>query len=187
MSSRGNVTDLLVAWSGGDQSALKKLMPLVYEELRQQARGYLGRERKDHTLQPTALVHEAYARLIDQGRVHWQGRTHFFAIAARTMRQVLVDHARKRHAARRGGGGLRITLDETVASADRRDVEVIALDRALSSLTSLDATQARIMELRYFAGLTIEETAEALNSSPATVKREWTVARAWLYREMTKP
>ena len=185
MSSSANVTDLLAAWSGGDERALKTLVPLVYDELLALARQFLRRERRDHTLQPTALVHEAYARLVGGERVDWRGRTHFFAVAAQTMRRVLVDHARKRHAARRGGAGLRVTLDESVASADRNDVEVIALDRALRALSALDPVQERIVELRYFGGLTIEEAAQVLGSSPATVKREWSIARAWLHREMT--
>jgi RNA polymerase sigma-70 factor, ECF subfamily len=161
-------------------------VPLVYDELRVLARRCLRRERHDHTLEPTALVHEAYARLIDQNQVAWQGRAHFFAVAAQTMRRILVDHARKRQAARRGGGGLRMSLDGAVVSGERRDVDILALDHALTGLTALDATQCRIVELRYFAGLTIEETAEALGSSPATVKREWAIARAWLQREMTR-
>lgn len=186
MSSPAHVTDLLKAWSKGDESALTRIVPLVYDELRQLARNHLRRERTGHTLQPTALVHEAFTRLVDQSQVEWQGRTHFFAVAAQTMRRILVDHARKRHAARRGGQGIRITLDESVAVADRRDVDLISLDRALTSLAQRDATQGRIVELRYFAGLGIDETADALSISPATVKREWTLARAWLRREMTR-
>ncbi len=186
MSSPGKVTDLLVAWNGGEAEALTKLVPLVYEELRQIAQRCLRRERQGHTLEPTALVHEAYARLIDQNRVRWQNRAHFFAIAGQTMRRILVDHARRRHAARRGGPALRLSLDETVAAGDRRDVDLISLDDALNGLTALDASRARIVELRYFGGLSIEETAEVLSISPATVKRDWSVARAWLYREMTR-
>jgi RNA polymerase sigma factor (TIGR02999 family) len=178
---------LLVAWGKGDDRALAKLVPLVYEELRQLARRHLRGERQGHTLQPTALVHEAYGRLVDGDRIQWRGRTHFFAVAAQTMRRVLVDHARKRHAAKRGGEGIRITLDDSRAVADRRDVDVIALDDALNGLATLDATQAKLVELRYFSGLGIEETAESLGVSPATVKREWSAAKAWLYREMTKP
>ena len=186
VSRSASVTNLLTAWSAGDQRALTALVPLVYDELRELARRLLRYERPGHTLQPTALVHEAYARLIDHDRVQWQGRAHFFAVAAQTMRRVLVEHARKRHAVRRGGDALRVTLDETLASADRDDVEVIALDRALHALRALDPTQERIVELRYFGGLTIEETAAVLGSSPATVKREWAVARAWLRREITR-
>jgi RNA polymerase sigma factor (TIGR02999 family) len=186
MASASKVTDLLVAWSGGDRGALNTLVPLVYDELRELARRFLRQERVGHTLQPTALVHEAYARLIDQDRVHWQGRTHFFAVAAQTMRRVLVDHARKRHAARRGGPALRVTLDDSLAPADRRDVDLIALEEALTALGEVDARHARIVELRYFGGLSIEEAAEELSISPATVKRDWTLARAWLRREMTR-
>ena len=186
MFSPGTVTDLLVAWNGGEAEALTKLVPLVYEELRNIARRRLRRERQGHTLEPTALVHEAYARLIDQNRVRWQNRAHFFAVAGQTMRRILVDHARRRHAARRGGHGLRLSLDETVASGDRRDVDLIALDDALNGLTELDASQARIVELRYFGGLSIEETGEVLSISAATVKRDWSVAKAWLYRRMTR-
>jgi RNA polymerase sigma factor (TIGR02999 family) len=181
------VTDLLTAWSKGDEGALARLIPLVYDELRQLARRYLRNEREGHTLQPTALVHEAFTRLVDQSQVEWQGRTHFFAVAAQTMRRILVEHARKRRAAKRGGQGIRITLDESVAVAERRDLDVISLDDALNGLTRLDATQGKLVELRYFGGLRIEETAELLGVSPATVKREWVAAKAWLYREMTKP
>jgi RNA polymerase sigma factor (TIGR02999 family) len=187
MSAPAKVTDLLVAWNKGDEGALARLLPLVYDELRQLARRYLRDERQGHTLQPTALVHEAFERLVDQERVQWQGRTHFLAVAAGTMRRVLVDHARKRHAAKRGGQGIRITLDESLAVAERRDVDVISLDDALNGLARLDATQAKLVELRYFSGLGIEETAQALGISPATVKREWSTAKAWLYHEMTKP
>jgi RNA polymerase sigma factor (TIGR02999 family) len=187
VSSPARVTDLLAAWSNGDESALASIVPLVYDELRQLARRHLRGERTGHTLQPTALVHEAFTRLVDRNRIQWQGRTHFFAVAAQTMRRILVDHARKRHAARRGGQGIRITLDDSVAVADRRDVDVIALDEALNGLARLDSTQAELIELRYFSGLGIEETASVLGISPATVKREWNIAKAWLYREMTKP
>jgi RNA polymerase sigma factor (TIGR02999 family) len=186
MSARASVTDLLTAWSAGDERALTALMPLVYDGLRAIARQFLRHERPGHTLQPTALVHEAYARLVDHDRIQWQGRTHFFAVASRTMRRILVEHARRRHALRRGGDPLRVTLDETSRVANRDDVEVIALDRALHKLGAVDATEERIVELRYFGGLTIEEAAEVLGSSPATVKREWVHARAWLRREMTR-
>ena len=186
MSPPAKVNELLVAWSKGDDGALTTLLPLVYDELKQLARRQLRGEREGHTLQPTALVHEAYARLVDQESVQWQGRTHFFAVAAQTMRRILVDHARKRHAAKRGGQPIQITLDATLAVADRRDVDVIALDDALNLLATLDATQARLVELRYFSGLGIEETAKVLGISPSMVKREWSTAKVWLYREMTK-
>ncbi|GAC1537080.1 MAG: sigma-70 family RNA polymerase sigma factor [Myxococcales bacterium] len=186
MSPRANVDQLLVAWSQGDDGAFTTLLPLVYDELRQLARRHLRGERDGHTLQPTALVHEAYARLVDQERVEWRGRTHFFAVAAETMRRILVDHARKRRAAKRGGQPIQITLDPSLAVADRRDVDVIALDDALNALAILDGTQAKLVELRYFSGLGIEETAQVLGISSATVKREWHTAKAWLYRQMTK-
>ena len=184
MPPSGQVTALLTAWSAGDESALPALIPLVYDEMVGLARRFLRRERQGHTLQPTALVHEAYSRLVDQDRVEWRGRAHFLAVAAQTMRRVLVDHARKRQAARRAG--LRVTLDESVAASDRNDVEVIALERALRGLGALDPVQERIVELRYFGGLTIEETADVLEISPATVKREWAIARVWLHREITR-
>ena len=162
-------------------------MPLVYGDLRQLARRYMRGEREGHTLEPTALVHEAYARLIDKNRIQWRNRAHFFAVAAQTMRRILVEHARKRRAAKRGGQGIRITLDESVGLVGQLDVDVISLDDALNGLARLDTKQAKLVELRYFSGLSIEETARVLGISPATVKREWSVAKAWLYREMTKP
>lgn len=160
-------------------------MPLVYSELRQLAQHYLRRERSDHTLQSTALVHEAYLRLAGQSAPQWQNRAHFFGIAAHLMRQILVEHARGRGAAKRGGGATRMTLDESLAIARQKDVDVIVLDKALQDLTELDAQQGRIVELRFFGGLTIEDTSEVLGISPATVKREWVTARAWLFRAMT--
>ncbi len=186
MKTSAQITDLLTAWRKGDESALNSIVPLVYEELRLLARRQLRGERIGHTLQPTALVHEAFARLVDQSQVEWQCRSHFLAVAAKTMRRVLVDYSRRRFAARRGGQGIRITLDDSVAVAERQNVDVIALDDALNGLSRLDTRQGRIVELRYFAGLSIAETAEALGVSPATVKREWAVARAWLYRAMTR-
>jgi RNA polymerase sigma factor (TIGR02999 family) len=188
MSSPAEVTALVDAVGEGDPAALEKLIPLVYDELRRLARHYLRGERASHTLQPTALVHEVYTRLVGEQEVRWRGRGHFFAVAAQTMRRVLVDHARRRDAGKRGGGDhVRITLDPSHLAAERGDVELIALDRALAGLTRLDAAQGRIVELRYFAGLGIEEVAEVLSISPATVKREWTLARSWLLREMTRP
>ena len=186
MPTFAKVTDLLVAWGNGDGDALRRLLPLVYGELQHLAGRYLRAERANHTLEPAALVHEAYERLAGNDRMHLQNRAHFFAIAAETMRRVLVDHARKRCAARRGGGAVRVTLDESAAVGEREDVDVLSLDEALTALTQLDATHGRIVELRYFGGLSIEETAKALGSSPATVKREWTMARAWLFRKMTQ-
>ena len=160
-------------------------MPLVYEELRRLAHHYLSRERPDHTLQSTALVHEAYLRLAGQNPPQWQNRAHFFGIAAHLMRQILVEHARGRGAAKRGGAVTRLTLDESIAGAQPSDVDLIVLDEALQQLTERDAQQGRIVELRFFAGLTIEDTSEVLGISPATVKREWTLARAWLFRAMS--
>jgi RNA polymerase sigma factor (TIGR02999 family) len=177
---------MLLDWSQGDQQALDRLMPLLYDELRLIARRYLRRERQDHTLQTTALVHEAFIRLIDQQQVSWQNRAHFFAIAAQMMRRILVDHARGQQADKRGGEAPKLSLDEAMDVAEQQAVDLIALDDALSTLTRLDAQQCRIVELRYFGGLTVEETAEALRISPATVKREWSMAKAWLHRELSK-
>ena len=160
-------------------------MPLVYEELRRLAHRYLSRERSDHTLQSTALVHEAYLRLAGQNPPQWQNRAHFFGIAAHIMRQILVEYARGRSAAKRGGNALTLTLDDAVALPQQTDVDVVALDKALGELSGLDAQQGRIVELRFFAGLTIEDTSEVLGISPATVKRDWVTARAWLFRAMT--
>jgi RNA polymerase sigma factor (TIGR02999 family) len=160
-------------------------MPLVYDELRRLAHRYLSRERTDHTLQSTALVHEAYLRLAGQNPPQWQNRAHFFGIAAHIMRQILVEYARGRSAAKRGGNALTLTLDDAVALPQQTDVDVVALDKALGELSGLDAQQGRIVELRFFAGLTIEDTSEVLGISPATVKRDWVTARAWLFRAMT--
>jgi RNA polymerase sigma factor (TIGR02999 family) len=184
--SEGGVTQLLLAWTRGDRAALNRLMPLVYEELRQLAGGYLVRERHDHTLQPTALVHEAFLRLVDHRSIQWQGRAHFLALAATLMRQLLIDHARKHRAEKRGGGGARVTLHEGDAVIEARSVELIALDEALSALAAVDPRQARVIELRFFGGLTIEEAAEVLAVSPATVKLDWSLARAWLVRELRR-
>jgi len=178
---------LLDRASRGDQRAASELMPLVYDELRRLAAGYLRRERPGQTLQATALVHEAYVRLVKPGEQPWTGRTHFLAIAALSMRQVLVDRARRRAAAKRGGADTqRITLDDALLAvpAGEAGVDLVALDRALDDLAALDALQARIVELRYFGGLTVEETAEAVHVSPATVKRHWTIARAFLKRAL---
>jgi RNA polymerase sigma factor (TIGR02999 family) len=177
----GDVTSLLLDWSRGHADALEKLMPVVYEELRRLAKAHLGRERREHTLQPTDLVHEAYLKLVDQRHVDWKNRAHFFAVAARVMRRVLVDHARARLAQKRGGGAVRVTFDETLPiDTPNADVTLLALDDALTELGTLDARQARTVELRYFAGLTVDEAAEALGVSGMTVKRDWTVAKAWL-------
>jgi RNA polymerase sigma factor (TIGR02999 family) len=178
---------LLVRWRDGDREALESLMPLVYEELRRLAHHYLQRERSDHTLQSTALVHEAYMRLAGQNAPQWQNRAHFFGIAARVMRQILVEYARAHSAAKRGGvGACKITLDESLEVEQKSDVDVIALDGALDRLSELDPQQSRIVELRFFTGLTIEDTSEVMGLSPATVKRDWTSARAWLHREIAR-
>lgn len=181
-----DVTRLLAELSAGDPAALPKLMPLVYEELRALANRALRRERSDHTLATTALVNEAYLRLVDQRNPHWRHRTHFFAVAAQLMRRILVDHARGRRAAKRGGGQARVALDDAVDLAEGRAVDLIALDEALTRLAELDPQQGRLVELRFFGGLTLEETAAALEISLATVKREWTSAKAWLRREIRK-
>lgn len=178
------VTQILRDWGEGDQQALDKLMPLVYRELRRLAQHYLRGERSDHTLEPTALVHEAYLRLVDQRGVTWQNRAHFFGVAAQLIRRILVDYARRHRAAKRGGCVPKITLEQAVIGSEERAEDVVALDEALSRLATLDPRQGRIVELRYFSGLTLEQTAEVLGISPATVKREWSVARAWLYRQI---
>jgi RNA polymerase sigma-70 factor, ECF subfamily len=179
------VTQLLVAWGGGDQAALDELMPLVYEELRRLARRYMGRERPGHTLQTSALVHEAYVRLVGQKDIHWQNRAHFFGIAARLMREILVDYARRRRYAKRGGDARRVSLDEAMTVSAERAAEVVALDDALKSLAEIDPRQSQIVELRFFGGLSIEETAEVLGVSRGTVMRDWTLAKAWLHRAIT--
>ena len=183
---RSDVTQLLLAWRGGDPSAGERLLPAIYAELHRQAARAMRREPSEHTLQATALVHEAYLRLVDQSRVEWRNRAHFFGVAAQIMRRILVDHARGRHAAKRGGGMQRLTLNDADAAVGEREVDVLDLHEALERLDALDPLQARLVELRYFSGLNIEETAEALDISPATVKREWAVARAWLRRELSK-
>jgi len=180
------VTDLLARWQSGDDDALEVLMPLVYEELRRTARRYLRQERPDHTLQSTALVHEVFVRMIGQDLPELNSRTHFFGIAATLMRQILVDHARTRLAEKRGGAAQTVELGAALTAHEVRDRDLIALDDALSGLAMLDPRQSRIVELRYFTGLSIEETAQALRISAATVKRDWTTARAWLQREMSR-
>jgi RNA polymerase sigma-70 factor (ECF subfamily) len=186
MTQTQDVTQVLRELSEGDQDAPARLMPLVYNELRKLSQGYLQGERPDHTLQATALVHEAYIRLVDWENVTWQNRAHFFAVAAQVMRRILVDYARERNAKKRGGGMTKLSLDEAVSFAQEREVDLVALDDALKSLAELDAAQSKIVELRFFGGLTIEETAEALNTSPATVKREWMLAKAWLHKTIVR-
>lgn len=178
-----SVTELLRAWSTGDSAASDKLIPLVYGELHRQAQRYLRREVEGHTLQTTALVHEAYLRLVDQRTARWESRTQFFGVAAQLMRRILVDHARKHNAAKRGGSAIQVPLDET-APAQESDVDLVALDDALVRLAKMDERQARVVELRYFTGLGINETAEALGVSAATAKRDWVIARNWLKVEL---
>ncbi len=182
-----DVTQLLVNWSKGDQSALDELMPLVYGELRRLAGAYLRRERSNHTLQSTALVHEAFMRLVNQHDVQWRNRAHFYAIAAQMIRRILVDYARSQHAEKRGSGAIKLELDEAMAVAQTgTDIDLLGLNDALDALAELDERQSRIVELRFFAGLSIEETAEVMHLSPASIKREWQTARAWLFRKMTR-
>src|SRR5437588_6147845 len=180
------VTQLLLQWSNGDKAALDKLMPLIYDELRRLARHYMSRERPGNTLQTTALVNEAYLRLINRKHVHWQNHAHFFAIAAQLMRSILVDHARSHAYAKRGGGARKIALDDAMAVSQQRAADVVALDDALKRLAEIDPRQSRIVEMKFFGGLTIEETGEVLGLSPATIKREWSTAKAWLYHELNR-
>ncbi len=184
-SPRTDVTELLLAWNTGDRTALDRLMPVVYQELRRLARHYMQSEKPGHSLQATALVNEAYIRLVDQQRVDWKNRAHFFGAAAQIIRRVLVDHARSRGRLKRGGDDVRVTFDGDIGPRSEVQGDLVALDDALNQLAKLDPQQARVVELRYFTGLSIEETAEALGISPATVKRDWATARAWLFREMT--
>jgi RNA polymerase sigma-70 factor, ECF subfamily len=183
-STSNTVTALLTEMAKGNQKAGPQLIPLVYSELRRMADGYMRRERPGHTLQTTALVHEAYLKLVGQHSVNWQSRAHFFGIAAQVMRRVLIDHARGHVRDKRGGGREAVSLDEAVVFSKERAEEFLELDRALEALAAVDARQANIVELRYFGGLTVEETAEVLGISPKTVKRDWTVAKAWLHGEL---
>ncbi len=184
--STNEVTQLLLAWSSGDREALDRLMPLVYEELRRLAGHYLVGERRGHTLQATALVNEAYLQLVDSGAREWQNRAHFFGVAAQMMRRVLVDHARSHNSLKRGGEVQRVTFDEGALVSAERLAEIVALDEALGALASFDERKCRVVELRFFGGLSIEETAAALQVSPGTVMRDWTLAKAWLQREIRK-
>ena len=180
------LTQLLVDWSNGDTAALEKLLPLIDQELRRLAHRYMSRERAGHTLQTTALVNEAFVRLVNRTNVNWQNRAHFFGIAASLMRTILVDHARSHACAKRGGGAFNLELDETMIVSKQKASEVLALDDALNELARLDPQQSRVVELRFFGSLTVEETAEVLHVSPATIKREWSTAKAWLYHELAK-
>ena len=181
-----DITQLLLAWSNGDQNAMEKLAPLVYAELHRLAHHYMAGERPGHTLQPTALVNEAYLRLIDSSHVRWQNRAHFFAISAQLMRRILVDFARSRGYAKRGGKARRISLDEAPPIADERSSDLVALDEAMSALGDFDARKSRVVELRYFGGLSVEETAEVLKVSQETVMRDWRLAKVWLQRELSR-
>ena len=183
-TSTHDVTRLLAAWREGDDKALDRLMPLVQDELSRIARRYMGRERPDHTLQTTALVNEAYLRLVNQDGVDWQSRAHFFAASARIMRHILVDHARTRKYAKRSGGAVKVSFDEAVVVAQDRAPELIALDEALTKLAEMFPRKAQVVELRYFGGLSVEETAEVLSIAPITVRREWDSAKAWLYQSL---
>ena len=183
--SSDDVTQLLIAWGKGDESARDQLMPLVYEELHRLAHKHIRKERPGHTLQTSALVNEAFVRLVDQKDVHWQNRTHFFAIAAQMMRRILVDYARSRRFAKRGGNARQVTLNEELIMSDQRSEEVVALDEALGELANIDERKGKVVELRFFGGLSIEETADVLSVSPGTVMRDWTLAKAWLKRAMT--
>jgi RNA polymerase sigma-70 factor (ECF subfamily) len=186
MSAADQVTRLLLAWTNGEETALEQLMPLLYEELRRMAESYLRREPSGLTLQPTALVHEAYLRLVAQHLPDWQNRSHFFGVASQLMRQILVDRARVRRAAKRGGDVRKVSLEDTVSFAPKHSRELLALDDALNDLAQIDPRKCRVIELRFFGGLDIDETARVLNISSATVGRELRVAKAWLYREMKK-
>ena len=180
-----NITEMLVGYGRGDKEALDRLMPIVYEELRRQAARYLRKERPGHTLQTTALIHEAYVRLVDQRHVQWQNRAHFFGIASQLMRRILVDHARTKKRVKRGGSDVKVSIDDANVAVKGQDLDVVALDEALQRLAEIDEQQSRIVELRFFSGLTVEETADVMGISKATVKREWSMAKAWLHRELT--
>lgn len=188
MNQSHEITSLLREWSDGNRSAFDELIPLVYGELHRQAARYLRKERRDHSLQTTALIHEAYVRLVDQTDIQWQSRTHFFAVAAQVMRHILVDHARAKHREKRGGEAVRVPLEEAtmMIKVGEQDIDLIALDEALTRLAKVDEQQVRIVELRYFSGLTLEAAAEALKISRATAARDWNVAKAWLHRELTR-
>ena len=183
-TTREDVTALLGRLAKGNDAAASKLIPVVYDELRRLAGGYMRRERKDHTLQPTALVHEAYLKLIEQRAVDWQGRAHFFGIAAQVMRRILIDHARGHMRDKRGGGAIPVPLDEALVFSPEQSSELVRLDESLDRLAKLDARQSRIVELRFFGGLTVEQTANMLGISPKTVKREWSMAKAWLHGDL---
>lgn len=182
-----HITEMLKEWGDGNQKVLDELMPFVYEELRRQASRYLRKERREHTLQTTALIHEAYLKLIDQKNVEWQNRAHFFAIAAQAMRRILVDYARERHREKRGGAAEDLPIENAAfVVSNEKGMDLVALDEALTRLAKFDERHARVVELRYFSGLSIDETAEVLGVSNVTVRRDWNMAKAWLYRQLTK-
>ena len=186
MPPRSDATELLLAWSNGDESAFDRLVPLVHRELRVLARRYMRRERPDHTLQATALVNEAYVRLIDVNRIQWQNRAHFLAVAAQTMRRILVDFARNRHRQKRGGDVVRVTIDDAKEIAQERGADLVALNDALTALASFDPRMGQVVELRFFGGLSVQETADVLKVSPETVMRDWKTAKVWLLRELSQ-
>jgi RNA polymerase sigma factor (TIGR02999 family) len=186
MSSRSDATELLQAWSNGDESAFDKLVPLIYQELRVLAERYMRRERMDHTLQSTALVNEAYVRLIDVNRIQWQNRAHFLAVAARTMRRILVEFARQRHRQKRGGDAVQVCIDDVAEIAHEKGTDLVALSDALSELATFDPRMSQVVELRFFGGLSVQETADVLKVSPETVMRDWKTAKAWLLRELSQ-
>ena len=187
MQNAPNITELLQEWSNGKAEVLEKLMPLVYDELRRQASQFLSKERQGHTLQATALIHEAYLKLIEQREVEWQNRNHFFAIASTAMRRILVDYARERHREKRGGSAENLAIDDALQiSSSEKSIDLIALDEALNRLAKLSARQARVVELRYFSGLSNDETAEVLGVSNATIRNDWNIARAWIKQEISK-
>jgi RNA polymerase sigma factor (TIGR02999 family) len=180
------ITELLVAWSGGDKSALERLMPLVYDELRRLAHRHMNRERADHTLQTTALVNEAYLRLVNWKEVQWQNRAHFFAVSAQMMRRILVDFARERRYLKRGGGALRVSLTEAASFTEQQGADLVALDEALIALAEMDPRKGQVVEMRFFGGLSVEEVAEVLKVSEETVIRDWRLAKVWLLRELSR-
>jgi RNA polymerase sigma factor (TIGR02999 family) len=184
--SPNEITQLLVAWSNGDQQALERLTPLVQAELHSLARRYMSKESPGHTLQPTALVNEAYLRLIDWKHVHWQDRAHFFGVSAQLMRRILVDYARSRKSQKRGAGAIQVSLNEALVISKERTADIVELDEALNRLAAIDPRKSQIIELRFFGGLSVEETAEMLKISPRTVMRDWDLAQAWLYRELKR-
>src|SRR5712692_9082391 len=184
--SSPDVTALLIDWSQGDTTALNRLMPLMYDELRRRAAHYLRQERSDHTLQATALVHEAYLQLVNQRRVRWQNRAHFIGLAAQLMRRILVEHARRHNASKRGGAQHKLTLDDSLGLSTERDISLVALDESLTALEVLDPQQSRVVELRFFGGLSVDETAEVLGVSPRTVDREWRMVKAWFKSELAR-